>query len=140
MNTMKTMNIENDPKIKTGFKVPENYFENFSSRILPKLNSEEPKIISLYAKRKKWMYAVAAIFILGLSIPIYNYLQNPYSDLNQSSVEEYIVYGSSMTDSDLASLLDEKDIKKMNVKLNVEDKIIENELSNNSELEEYILN
>lgn len=137
---MKTFKLENKPQIETGFKVPENYFENFSARVTPQLLKEEPKIVPLYAKRKKWILAVAAIFILGMSIPFYNYFQNPYSELNQSSVEDYVIYNSSITDADLISLLDENDIKKINAPIAVDDNTIENELIKNSELEEYIIN
>ncbi len=137
---MKTFTLENNPKISTGFKTPDNYFEDVSSQILLKINKEEPKAISLYSKRKKWMYAVAAIFLIGMLIPIYNYMQNPYSDLNQSIVENYIVENITITDSDLAYLVDDNDIQKMNTELIIEDDVIENELSNNLKIEEYILN
>ena len=137
---MKLLNLQKETKIETGFKVPENYFEDFSSRVFPKLTEKKPKSISLFTKRKKWIYAVAAIFILGMLLPIYTYLKNPYSDLNHSAVENYIVFNSTLTDSDLAYLLDENDIEKLNISLNIDDKTIENELSNNSDLEQYLLN
>lgn len=140
MIIMKTFHLESKPKIDSGFKIPENYFDNFSSRVLPKLIEKEPKVISLYTKRKKWIYAVAAIFILGMLLPMYTYLKNPYSDLNHTTVEDYIVYNSTITDSDLAYLLDENDFEKLNTSLNIDDKTIENELSNNNDLEQYLLN
>ncbi|MFM9826289.1 hypothetical protein [Flavobacterium sp.] len=137
---MKTFHLKNKPRIDSGFKVPENYFEDFSSRVLPKLIEKEPKVILLYTKRKKWIYAVAAIFILGMLLPMYTYLKNSYSDLNHTNVEDYIVYNSTITDSDLAYLLDKNDFEKLNTSLNIDDKTIENELSKNSDLEQYLIN
>ena len=43
---MKTIKIENEPKIKTGFTVPENYFEDFSAKMRQQLPEKEPKVIS----------------------------------------------------------------------------------------------
>lgn len=138
---MKTLKIENKPKIETGFSTPENYFENFSSRIMLELNPEnEPKMIPLFSKRKFWTYTVAAIFVVGLMIPLYNYLANPLSNIDDASLENYIVNSSSLSEDDFASLLDDEDIEKINIELNIEDKTIENELTNNSDLEHYILN
>lgn len=137
---MKTFKIDTEPKIKTGFITPENYFENFSSKILVEINKEETKIVPLYSKRKNWIYAAAAIFVLGLMIPIYNYLENPLSKIDDKSIENYIVYSSSISEDDYTYLLDNDDIEKINIEFNVEYKTIENELTNNADLEQYFLN
>lgn len=138
---MKTLNIQNAPKIETGFVTPENYFENFSSRITLEINQEkEPKIIPFYTKRKVWIYAVAAIFVIGLMIPLYNYSENSFSKIDDESLENYIVSSSSITEDYYAYELDKEDIKKINIELNIEDKTIENELTNNADLEQYFLN
>lgn len=138
---MKTLNIQNAPKIETGFVTPENYFENFSSKIMLEINQEkEPKIIPFYTKRKVWIYAVAAIFVLGLMIPLYNYSENSFSKIDDISLENYIVSSSSITEDYYAYELDKEDIKKINIQLNIEDKTIENELTNNADLEQYFLN
>ena len=47
---MNDFNIETNPKIATGFKTPDNYFDDFSSRLLAKLPVEQPKVISFYGK------------------------------------------------------------------------------------------
>jgi hypothetical protein len=38
---MKTFKLENEPKIKSGFKAPENYFDDFSEKVLQQLNKKE---------------------------------------------------------------------------------------------------
>ncbi len=137
---MKTFKLENEPKIESGFKTPENYFDTFSARVIQQLPTEEPKTISIFSKRKTWLYAAAAILILGLSIPIYNQFKSPSSEIDDATLENYIAYQSSVSNTDLANLLNEEDIQKMSVDLNIEDKTIENELIENKNLEYYLLN
>ena len=140
MSIMKTFKLENEPKIESGFKTPENYFDTFSARVIQQLPTEEPKTISIFSKRKTWLYAAAAILILGLSIPIYNQFKSPSSEIDDTTLENYIAYQSSVSNTDLANLLNEEDIQKMSVDLNIEDKTIENELIENKNLEYYLLN
>ena len=140
MTIMKTFKLENEPKIATGFTVPENYFEDFSTRMMQQLPEKETKVISIFARRKTWIYAAAAVLVLALSIPIYNNFYSHSSEIDDATLENYITYHSSVSDTDLVNLLDEQDIQKMNIDLNLEDKTIENELSENSNLEQYLLN
>jgi len=137
---MKTFKLENEPKIATGFTVPENYFEDFSTRMMQQLPEKETKVISIFARRKTWIYAAAAVLVLALSILIYNNFYSHSSEIDDATLENYITYHSSVSDTDLVNLLDEQDIQKMNIDLNLEDKTIENELSENSNLEQYLLN
>ena len=137
---MKTFKLDNEPKINTGFTVPDNYFEDFSEKMMQHLPENEPKIISIYARKKTWMYAAAAILVLALSIPIYtNYFRNS-SEIDTATLENYITYQSTVSATDIVNLLDEQDIQKMTVDLDIEDITIENELSQNKNLEQYLLN
>lgn len=138
---MKTFKLNSETKIDTGFTTPENYFENFASKILLEIQeNEEKKPIALYSKIKIWTAAVAAIFILGLLIPINHFFENPMSKIDDKSLENYLVYSSSFSDAELAYLLDNNDLEKISIELKVEDKIIENELTKNTDLEQYLLN
>jgi hypothetical protein len=137
---MKTFKIENETKIETGFTVPENYFEDFSAKMMQQFPTKESKVISLFERRKTWMYAAAAVVVLGLTVPVYNLLNSQSSEIDDTTLENYITYHSSVSDADLVNLLDEKDIQKMSVDYNIEDKTIENELSTNKNLEQYLLN
>ena len=140
MSIMKTFKLDKEPKIETGFTVPENYFENFSAKMMQQLPENEPKIISIFARKKTWMYVAAAIMVLALSLPIYfNYFSHS-SEIDEATLENYISYHSTVSDTDLVNLLDEQDIQKMSVDLDLEDVIIENELSENNNLEQYLLN
>lgn len=137
---MKTFKLDNEPKIKTGFTVPENYFEDFSTKMMQQLPENEPKVISIFARKKTWMYAAAAILVLTLSLPIYNNYFSHSSEIDEATLENYITYQSTVSDTDLVNLLDEQDIQKMSVDLDIEDITIENELSQNKNLEQYLLN
>ena len=137
---MKTFNIENEPKIKTGFTIPENYFEDFSEKMRQQLPEKESKVISLFARSKTWMYAAAAVVVLGLTVPLYNLFNSQSTEIDDTTLENYITYHSNVSDVDLVNLLDEKDIQKMNVDYNIEDNTIENELLTNKNLEQYLLN
>ena len=137
---MKTFKIDNEPKIQTGFTVPENYFDDFSAKMMQQLPAKEPKIISFYARKKTWMYAAAAVLFLALSLPIYNNYFSHSSEIDDATLENFITYHSTVSDTDLVNLLDEQDIQKMSIDLNIEDITIENELSQNKNLEQYLLN
>ncbi len=137
---MKTVKLETQPKIASGFKTPDNYFDTFSARVLQQLPIEEPKTISIFSTRKTWLYAAAAILIFGLSIPIYNQFNSASPEIDDASLENYLAYQSSVSDTDLANLLNEEDIQKISVDLNIEDKTLENELTQDENLESYLLN
>ena len=137
---MKTFKLENEPKIASGFKIPENYFDNFSAKIVHRIETEQSQIRSIFYKRKTWLYAAAAILIIGLSIPIYNQFNASSTAIDDATLENYIAYQSSVSNTDLANLLDDEDIQKMSIDLNIEDKTLENELTQNKNLEYYLLN
>ena len=141
MIIMKTFKLDNEPKIESGFKTPENYFDTFSARLMEQLPKEEPKTISIFARRKTWIYAAAAILVLALTVPaVYTNFYSRSSEIDEATLENYISYHSTVSDADLVNLLDEKDIQKININLNIDDKLIENELSQDNNLEHYILN
>lgn len=136
---MKTFKLENEPKIEAEFKTPENYFDTFSARVMQQLPKEEPKTISIFSKRKTWLYA-AAVLVFALTIPVYNHFYSHSTEIDETTLENYITYQSSLSNTDLVNLLDEEDIQKIRIDLNLEDKTIENELTENNNLEYYLLN
>ncbi len=138
---MKTFKLDNEPKIESGFKTPENYFDDFSVRVMQQLPKEEAKTISLFTRKKTWIYSAAAVLVLALTIPlVYNNFYNRSSEIDEATLENYISYHSTVSDTDLVNLLDENDIQKINIDLDIEDKAIENELTADSNLEQYLLN
>lgn len=137
---MKTFKLDTEPKIKSGFTTPENYFDNFSEKVMQQLPENDPKIISIFARRKTWMYAAAAVLIIALTVPIYFNFSNQSSEIDDAILESYITYHANVSSTDLVNLLDEEDIDKMSSNMNIEDNTIEDELLGNKNLEQYILN
>ena len=87
------------------------------------------------------MYVAAAVLVLALSIPVvYNNFYGRSSEIDDATLENYISYHSNVSSLDIVNLLDEKDIQKINIDLNIEDRVIENELSAENDLEQYLLN
>lgn len=137
---MNDFKLDIEPKIETGFKIPEGYFDDFSKKIVSNITKEEPKVISIFAQKKTWVIAVAAVFVIGFSIPIVNQFQTSSSELDKATLENYLVDQTSISEDEFAALLDESDIQKMKFDSKIEDKAIEDLLSTNSDLEEYIIN
>ena len=137
---MNEFKLESEPKIKSGFKAPENYFVDFSAKVIQRLPENEPKVISIFSRNKTWIYAVAAILIVAVSIPIYTTIVTQQNDLDKTTIENYLTSQNAISDDELTNLLDEDDIQKMKLNFNIEDKAIEDLLSTNSNLEEYIIN
>lgn len=135
---MKSFNLENHPKIKPGFKTPDGYFEQFSENLLLNISSEEKPVISIFARNKKWFMAVAAVLILGIMIPFLNKSSNENHNLDSASLENYLAYQTTITPEELVSLMDTKDIEAIESDLNLDDVAVENALSENNYLENYL--
>ena len=118
---MKNFNLENEPKIETGFTIPENYFNDFSEKVMQQLPSEKPKVVSLYQSNKNWFLTAAAILIVSFTMPTYYLVQNNKNEVNASELESYILNHSTVSQDDIVDLLDENDLKEMNVDYNLED-------------------
>ncbi|MBG6061648.1 hypothetical protein IWX83_001434 [Flavobacterium sp. CG_9.1] len=137
---MKTFKLENDPKIEPGFKIPDHYFENFSIKMMEQLPVSEPKVISIFQKRKLLiMLSTAAVLIFALLIPILSPTESNTKELDTVAIENYITYQSNVNQYDLINGLETEDIEKINSSIVLEDETIEDHLSTNSNLENLIL-
>lgn len=134
---MKEFKLENKPKIESGFKTPEHYFENFSEKLMQNLPANEPKVISIFQRRKRSLMIAAAILIIALMIPfLYNTTAN--EELDQTTLENYLSYQTSMTQFDLINALESEDINNINTTVALEDKTIEDMLARNPDLEQLL--
>ncbi len=137
---MKDFKLDTHPKITSGFIIPEDYFDTFSEKVMQKLPKEEPKVVSFYAKNKRLLFSAAAILVVALSIPIVYQIQNREQELSSNDVENYIVNHTSLSDEDIVNLLDQEDIDKLNIETPIEKEALEEVLSSNTNLEQYITN
>ena len=135
---MKKFNLENVPKTTSGFIVPDNYFEDFSKKVLSQLPDETNRVIPLYKQKSKLLMAVAAILVIGLFIPIFNQLSKPSEELDLTTLENHLSYQTNINQYDLISELDEDDLNKMGATIQLNDEIIEEHLSTNSDLERLL--
>ncbi|MFV5701962.1 hypothetical protein ACM55F_08815 [Flavobacterium sp. XS2P12] len=136
---MKTFKLENEPKIETGFKTPDHYFENFSIKMMEQLPKNEPKVISIFQKRKTLIMMAAAVLVLALMIPILSPSSTNTKELDAAALENYITYQSNVNQYDLISVLETEDINNIKTGIVLEDEAIEDHLSTNSNLENLIL-
>jgi len=80
------------------------------------------------------------MIVLGLSIPIFNHYIVTSKEVDPTTISNYLNYGNALSDNDFATILDEKDIQNLQINYKLDDKSIENELLNNTNLEQYIEN
>ena len=133
---MKDFKLDKHPKINSGFKTPERYFDDFSEKLMLQLPKEETKVISIFSKRKNWVYACAAVLVLALSITFV--YQNQNNELDAATLENYLALNSGITDVELIDLLHEEDINQIDVNPTIDDKTVEDILINNSNFEQYL--
>jgi hypothetical protein len=135
---MKEFNLESHKKINPGFTVPENYFETFSEQLMQQLPEKETKTIAIARLTKRWIYGAAAVFVVSVSVPVINNYESdvPLADVH---IEQYMSYNFNISEHEIASLLDQTDLQELKMELKIEDKTIENELSTDTNLEQYLV-
>jgi hypothetical protein len=112
---MKQFDLNNDPKIGNGFKIPENYFEQFEYRLMARLPEKEVKVVSIFKQRKFWYGAVAAIFLIAISVPMYlNYTKEA-----AALTYDYLAYESNLTTDDIVMHLSDEDITEIEESLDL---------------------
>jgi len=136
---MKDFKLHTQTPIPSGFKTPEGYFDTLSDRIMAQLPVQEPKVIPLYRSRKLWYYAVAAILVVLLSVPLYTHYQVSSQEVDTATLENYLTTNAVISEEDIVNLLDEKDLEKLSIDLKIQDTDIEEALDTNPNLEQYIL-
>ncbi len=136
---MKEFKLDNEPKITSGFKVPERYFENLENEVQKKIGEKEIRVISLFTK-KNWIIAAAAVFVIALSIPIVNQMYSSTPTIDPVQIETYLTEQSTLSEDDIVELLDEEKIQKIKLELNVNKNELEEVLLTNSNLEDYLIN
>jgi len=134
---MNEFKINKENKITSGFTTPEGYFDDFSidtnNRII--LPKSRIKVISINTKR--WVTSVAAVLIIAFSITFFTKMEVNNSDDNVL-MENYITNNSEISQYDLITLLDKKDIENLSVELNLNDAKMDEEFDNTNEIEYYL--
>lgn len=110
------LQVESFPK-SSGFKTPDGYFNQLENRIVAEeiASRKQSKVIRLFP-REYYGYAaaIAAIFILGISIFISNEKPNNPKNIQMASIEAYIEDGNLNMDLyDLTSYLETQELSAM---------------------------
>ncbi len=114
---MKNFEIENSPKVKSGFKVPDDYFDQFSEKLFQRIQEDDKPVISIFREYYQAVIAVAAVLIVGLLI---TFNTSNSQEINQTELENYFAYHSNMNQYDLADILNEDDIDNIHIDYNLE--------------------
>ena len=134
---MKAFKLENEPKITTGFKTPDHYFDDFSAKVLQQIKEAEVKVIPIYKRKKVITMLAAAVVVIALMIPIVNNY-NKSRELDEATLETYLSYESNLNQYDLIRELDTKDIEAINKNVVLEQETLEDVLSSNPNIENLI--
>ena len=138
---MKPFDLENKNEIKSGFKVPENYFEQFEAKMMAQIPVEkETKVVSLFYRKQVWISAIAAVFLLAIAIPVYFNMASE-SNLDASTIENYLAQQQNVGITELSKHLTDEDIAELenNLSLNeANSDAVEDYLSESENLDYYI--
>ena len=139
---MKQIDLENTEKIDSGFKIPENYFEQFETKIMQQVSKEkENNVIPLFYKKHVKVSSIAALFLLAIAIPVYFNMAKE-SNLDTNTIESYLVDQQSIGTTELIKHLTDEDISELQNALAIDnnnDAAIESYLSETANLD-YLLN
>jgi hypothetical protein len=113
---MKRIDLENDKKIASGFKVPDGYFEEIDEKIMNSISENNTiKVVSLFQKKKFWFSAIAAVFVLSFSIILF--LSNNKN--NTINADDYFAYESNISTYEIAEKLSDNDITSLEESLDL---------------------
>ncbi len=136
---MEPFKLNEIDKIKTGFKEPEGYFDDFAERLQQKIELEKPQKKRYSTSRQRNIISIAAIFIVALGISLVQYFKAPEHCPTDQSIENYLATNNHLSNEDWANLLDEKDIQKIEVNMNLNNQEIEEILTSEENFEKYII-
>lgn len=129
---MKPFELKNKNKIKPGFKVPENYFEQFEAKMMEQIQvKNETKIVSIFYRKQLWISAIAAVFLLAIAIPVYFNMANK-NNLDATTIEMYLSQQQGINITELSKHLTDEDIVALEQNLSLSEK-------NSYATEEYLL-
>ena len=138
---MKPFDLENKNEIKSGFKVPENYFEQFEAKMMAQIPVEkETKVVSLFYRKQVWISAIAAVFLIAIAIPVYFNMAKE-SSLDASTIESYLSQQQGIGITELSKHLTDEDITAIEKNLSLNESnpdAVEDYLSESENLEYYI--
>ncbi|CAM3963637.1 hypothetical protein FLCU109888_11260 [Flavobacterium cucumis] len=107
---MKPIDLENNKKIASGFKVPDHYFDKFEATLMEEILKEQgSKVVPLCSRKKIWISTLAAVLLLSIGFTTYwNNAQE--NKIDAVTIENYLAQQRIST-SELTKHLTNDDIE-----------------------------
>lgn len=138
---MKQFDLENNKEMKSGFKVPENYFEQFEAKMMEQISKEkETKVVSLFYRKQVWISSIAAVLLLAIAIPVYFNMAKE-NNLDAGTIEVYLSQQQGIGITELSKHLTDEDIAELENNLSINEAnsdAVEDYLSESENLDYYI--
>ena len=138
---MKQFDLENNKEMKSGFKVPENYFEQFEAKMMEQISKEkETKVVSLFYRKQVWISSIAAVLLLAIAIPVYFNMAKE-NNLDAGTIEVYLSQQQGIGITELSKHLTDEDIAELENNLSINKSnsdAVEDYLSESENLDYYI--
>jgi len=138
---MKQFDLENNKEMKSGFKVPENYFEQFEAKMMAQIPVEkETKVVSLFHRKQVWISSIAAVLLLAIAIPVYFNMAKE-NNLDAGTIEVYLSQQQGIGITELSKHLTDEDIAELENNLSINEAnsdAVEDYLSESENLDYYI--
>ncbi len=115
---MKKIDLENDKKIESGFKIPDNYFDSFEDRLMLRIENEEAshsKVISIWHRKSFWLSGIAAALVISMGTWMY------FEQQKNETIEftqDYLAFENDITTEDIAKHLTEEDLSNLESEIN----------------------
>ena len=132
---MKNFNLDNHTKIKPGFKIPDNYFEQFETKMMEQLPKKEVKVVSLFHKKQVWISSIAAVLLAIIAIPMY-FNSAKTTTLETTTLENYLV--SEYSTYDIIDKLTTEDVMALENDLSLNDDAVEAYLLDTQNIDYYL--
>ena len=129
-----------DKNPSSGFAFPDGYFENLEERIIQQVpEAEESKVISLFRNKYVLYVAGMAASILLLFNLSIFDHQTSWEDIDTETAENYVI-NENIGAYEIASLLELEEIDETNfLELDIKEEQLETYLENNAEIETLLI-
>ncbi|MBW4360159.1 hypothetical protein [Flavobacterium taihuense] len=140
---MKPFKLDQEPKIDSGFKTPEHYFENFATNLIQKLPkepiAEETKVVSISRKRKTVLMTIAAILVLSLMIPIAYQVNTKNKEVDTVTLENYLTEETTLNQDELIGEIEPENSVIISKTKEIETETLEDILVTNPNIENLVI-
>jgi len=132
---MKDLKLDKKNKIKSGFEIPENYFEQFEAKMMQQIPKKEVKVVALFHRKQLWISSIAAVLLVMIAIPVY-FNMSKATTLETATLETYL--STEYSTYEIVDKLSNEDITALENDLSINDDAIEAYLLDTQNLDYYL--